>query len=70
MNGRGPVGYRRGGQSQERGRLVSQPVVIEAHDEWQVTRRYLSAISMAELRTVIADKQSAAKPLAKQRQIA
>ena len=45
-------------------------MVIEAHDEWQVTRRYLSAISMAELRKVIADKQSAAKPIAKQRQIA
>ena len=34
---------------------LATAVVIEAHDEWQVTRR-LSEISMAELRKVIADK--------------
>ena len=45
-------------------------VVIEAHDEWQVTHRYLSEISIAELRKVIAAKRTADKPLAERRQIA
>lgn len=48
---------------------LTTAVVIDAHDEWQVTRRYLFEISMAELRKVIAAKQSADKPLAEERQI-
>lgn len=49
---------------------LATAVVIEAHAEWQVTRRYLSDISMAELRKVIAAKHAATDPVAEQRQIA
>jgi putative transposase len=49
---------------------LATAVVIEAHDEWQITRRYLSDISIAELRKVIATKQSATEPVAEQLQIA
>lgn len=34
-------------------------VVIEAHDEWQVTRRYFSDVSMADPCRTIAAKQQA-----------
>jgi transposase-like protein len=39
---------------------LATAVVIEAHDEWKVTRRYLSDVSMDELRVVIAAKHAAA----------
>ena len=38
---------------------LATAVVIDAHDEWQVTRRYLSDVSMDELREVIATKKTA-----------
>src|SRR5271154_156548 len=47
---------------------LATAVVIEAHDEGQGTRRYLSDVSMDELREVIAAKHTAAA-LAKQHQI-
>lgn len=47
---------------------LSTAGVIDAHDEWQVTRRYLSDVSMDELRAVIANKHAAAA-VAKQYQI-
>jgi putative transposase len=40
---------------------LATAVVIEAHDERQVTRRYVSDVSMDELRVVIAAKQRAAE---------
>ena len=38
---------------------LATSVVIDQHDEWHVSRRYLSEASMAELRRVIAAKQQA-----------
>lgn len=48
--------------------------VIKQHDEWQVARRYVSDVSMAELRKVIRAKEAAAAAagdaLTEQREIA
>jgi transposase-like protein len=39
---------------------LATAVVIEARDEWPVTRRYVSDVSMDELRTVLVAKERAA----------
>lgn len=38
---------------------LATAVVIEAHEEWQVTRRYVSDVSMDELRVAIAANERA-----------
>lgn len=38
---------------------LATSMVIDQHDEWQVSRRYLSETSMTELRRIIAAKQRA-----------
>ncbi len=49
---------------------LATAVVIDAHDEWQVTRRYMSEVSMGELREVLTEKAKAAETLDSPPQIA